>query len=681
MSSTVKVSFCLLISIILYMGGLYFSYTGGFKALELRFYEPRVIENIDKKLSEIQENYKAYSSELDNEFRIFLKGKSVKSYIEREPSKEKMDERDQKAGLLFQKLIGLEGMRLVESDGIHIHFSTYREDILSESEKLIAYTNYTDINKVPYSLLEAKDGETNTKIYFDSVKNKLIFSYPFYDVYTAYRGTFLFYVSGSDFTRYLTDNGVVQLNTRGAVVSPKGFVFNIPFAGRVQLVQKIEELWSKKNSKVEKLIESDEKKDNLFVITNTYNDMKTGWISPQTAFEFSPIEKQSLLICLFITLFLIIFILFNLKQEDMVIVRRRIRRFQYELLKEYIERKDTKDWKSLAKEITQRKVDINSEIKHSLGRTAKKHSHEVDEMLEASWTDIVAAMSGNVAAFRRMREEKHSDPIEEISIRDVKIKPSVNQPVVTPVIPVAVEQLKNADQSGTQEDIEELEEIPDAEPVEELEEIADAEPVEELEELSDAEPVEELEEIPDAEPVEELEEIADAEPVEELEEIADAEPVEELEEISDAEPVEELEEIADAEPVEELEEIADAEPVEELEEIADAEPVEELEEIPDAEPVEELEEIPDAEIDDIFREAKIANNNIANLSKPAYENIEEYGSFIDLTKLDVQEISLEEAQKEFDSVPVDEQTAKAAEKAKEDAKNSFTIFAPDFGEF
>ena len=482
MSSGPKIALSLLISVLIFAGCVFLSIAGGFKLIEVQFYQPRVIANANDRLSSIEKAYGEYSSNLDNEFRKFLSEKSVKTFIERAPEKEAMNERGKLSALLYQKISGLNGMRLIENDGIHIHFSTFGEDTLTETSSLISYKNYTDANKIPFTLLEASDGEKQTKIYFDSIKNELVFSYPFYDNYTAYRGTFIFYVLGDDFTQYLIDRELVSLNARGTVCSPNGFVFDLPITGRELLMKEIEQRWSRKIQNVEQLVQSDTKSENIFIITQGNDRIKIGEIRTQDAFEFSDIEKLLLLICLFITLYLIIFLLFNIRHDDMVIVCRRLRKFQYELLKEYIDRKDSMDWKTLSKEIAHRKNDVNSEIKKSLGRRGKKHSKEVDELLEDLWTDVMSAMGGNVSVVRQVVSSN----------------------------PIAV---ASTEKTAAADNIEELEEVSDADEVEELEEIPDADEVEELEEIPDADEVEELEEIPDADEVEKISEtVSKAEP-------------------------------------------------------------------------------------------------------------------------------------------------------------------------
>ena len=625
MSSGPKIALSLLISVLIFAGCVFLSIAGGFKLIEVQFYQPRVIANANDRLSSIEKAYGEYSSNLDNEFRKFLSEKSVKTFIERAPEKEAMNERGKLSALLYQKISGLNGMRLIENDGIHIHFSTFGEDTLTETSRLISYKNYTDANKIPFTLLEASDGEKQTKIYFDSIKNELVFSYPFYDNYTAYRGTFIFYVLGDDFTQYLIDRELVSLNARGTVCSPNGFVFDLPITGRELLMKEIEQHWSRKIQNVEQLVQSDTKSENIFIITQGNDRIKIGEIRTQDAFEFSDIEKLLLLICLFITLYLIIFLLFNIRHDDMVIVCRRLRKFQYELLKEYIDRKDSMDWKTLSKEIAHRKNDVNSEIKKSLGRRGKKHSKEVDELLEDLWTDVMSAMGGNVSVVRQVVSSN----------------------------PIAV---ASTEKTAAADNIEELEELSDADEVEELEEIPDADEVEELEEIPDADEVEELEEIPDSDEVEELEEIPDADEVEELEEIPDADEIEELEEIPDADEVEELEEIPDADEVEKISEtVSKAEPeLPATEEISE----EKMSKFMNSSDT-EMEEVQLDEFIDISEDESFASNKKEN-SDEEVEIIEE---------------SYEEFKK---SDSPDEEISENAENIKREASRNFSISTLNF---
>ena len=47
---------------------------------------------------------------------------------------------------LHENIIGLEGIRFIEDDGVHIHYSTYKSDVLTENDSLVSYKNYVYVN-------------------------------------------------------------------------------------------------------------------------------------------------------------------------------------------------------------------------------------------------------------------------------------------------------------------------------------------------------------------------------------------------------------------------------------------------------------------------------------------------------------------------------------------------------
>ena len=529
---------------------------GGFSFIEMHYYQPRMVENIKQNLEKISGIYDTYVDDLLSTFAVYSLDDRTKTFIERDSTDTDIENRQKMTAELMEKNAGVLGVRVVEADGIHVHYSTFPSDILSQEGGYIAYRNYQELGEVDFGCLATFDnGEyaSTPKLmtdraarYYDSERDRLIFSFPYFDKYTAYRGTLLFYVAADDFLRLVIAENLVSLNSRVKVVAPAadgmnvqtsdntGVVFGMPLVGRSMLEPQIRRLWDAGQYGAEQLVQ-DEKGALLILVTGkTSRYCNIGWISPNEDFVFSDMEKWLLLTALALTLFLAIFLLFNIRHDDTILIRERIRKFEIALFKEYLERKDTDDWKELEKKVALRKQDVNAEIVKSLGSTGKKHSREITDALDKSWNEFMKIISGS---YKASLEQLSSNPV-----------------VVSEIEPV-----------------EEVEEVPEAESVEELEEVPEAEPVEELEEVPEAEPVEELEEIPEAEPVEELEEIPEAEPVEELEEVPEAESVEELEEVPEAEPVEELEEVPEAESVEELEEVPEAEPVEELEEVPEDE--------------------------------------------------------------------------------------------------------------
>ncbi|MBP5752853.1 MAG: hypothetical protein J6W60_08355, partial [Treponema sp.] len=464
-----------------------------------------------------------------------------KTFFERESTATDMEERQRLSAELMEKNPGLEGIRVVEPQDLHIHYSTYPSDLMMQTEDYISYQDYND--SIPFSSLivpdmgayaDDEDGFVDLcSLYFDGGKDRLIFSYPYFDNHLAYRGTIIFYVYAQDFTRQIINKNLIALNTRSKIVAPQetygvhqspnncGIVFGFPSVGRDLINDKILSNWSKGLYEVDQLAQDEDGHIMILVTGTSAKTAEIGWICSDEEFTFSQMEKMLLLICLFITLFLIIFMLFNLKHDDNVIIRERIHKFEMALFHEYLERKDSEDWSTLQKTAALRKQDVNAEIIKSLGATGRKHSTEISRALDQSWTEFLHIISGS-----------YRESLEQLNSQTARKTQDAGETKVE-----IIESLP--EKTGAVQD---LEEIPEAEAVEELEEVEDLDEVEELEEVSEAEEdeeIEELEEIPDAEPLEEVDDDEDldipqigafVDPMDGTEDCVDAEP-EELEEI------------------------------------------------------------------------------------------------------------------------------------------------------
>ena len=649
-----------------------------FSKIEKNFYEPARLKLIRDRLDVVADSSNEYITSILEKFGPedggFLSNKAVTTYFMREPSRE--------VGRLFGKLLddvpGLDGVRIIEASGKSVQYSSYKNDSRNDHGNK-TYSNYNELRtysghqELPYSVVtafietesddaeyvdeessegtggeEVKDSETvlpevnKYRLVFDGNEQRIIISYPYYYDDRSY--SVIFYVNPIDFINKLVEQHIISINEQLALISSKdgtagGFVFGMPKVGQNLLANEILRRWRMRSYGPDEIastskinvtgITADENNGQIsqeqqkFISWNLISSrnakfIEIGGLYSMDMLAMPPYIRILLLICSFLTICLIVVILFNIRKDDDIEILSRIKKVQIGLLNEYFE--NNVERSKVAALIENQRDELTARIKKSLGRRGRKYGEDLTIILNQSWQDIINILAGadavrmkglstgDMTEIRRMFEEVVSHSTLRVqavtqfpSRQPPKNKKELNTENVS--IPLAREMPEL--QQKLENEVEEIE------PVEELEDV---------EEISEAEPVEELED---------AEEILEAEPVEELEdaeEISEAEPVEELEdaeEISEAEPVEELEdaeEISEAEPVEELEdaeEIPEAELVEELEdaeEISEAEPVEVLEdaeEIPEAEPVEEsaasfevleesdfVEEIETLEVDD-----------------------------------------------------------------------------------
>lgn len=447
------------------------------------------------------------------------------------------------------------------------------------------------------------------RIIFDGDEQRLIFSYKIQtlDEKSVFCSA-IFYVNLVDFANLLVENHVVSVNEPISLVSSAdgktgGFVFGLPNVGKNIFASEILKKWNQGVFGPDEIVASAASKIEGISVPVSENSAQE--FEPETGFEKKDSEKMSvqpsagsekniswslissrnakflhvggifssetlkmpfyvrilLFVCAFVTVCLIVVIFFNIRKDDSVVIKSKIRAIQIGLLNEYFE-KDV-DRKKVAAMIAAQKDALTAKIKKSLGRRGKKYGSDLDVILNKSWEDIITILSG--AEKTSCMAELSSSSIKEIrkvfeevlATNTLKVenlesaRKEKNPPLKTSETAVS-EKLP--------EDLDEVEELCDAEP---LEEAPEAESVEEIEPLEEAEPLE-----PDSDGVlEELEESAEPEELENPEEIEPAEELlpepEELDVAEELEPLEELEEpdgLEEVEPSETIEPSECAEP-------------------------------------------------------------------------------------------------------------------------
>lgn len=453
------------------------------------------------------------------------------------------------------------------------------------------------------------------RIIFDGDEQRLIFSYKIQtlDEKPVFCSA-IFYVNPVDFANLLVENHVVSVNEPISLVSSAdgkngGFVFGLPNVGKNIFASEILKKWNQgvfgpdeivasAASKIEGIsvpvsensaqeFESEtgsEKKDSekMSVLSSAGSEKNISWslISSRNAkflhvggiFSSETLKmpfyvRILLFVCAFVTVCLIVVIFFNIRKDDSVVIKSKIRAIQIGLLNEYFE-KDV-DRKKVAAMIAAQKDALTAKIKKSLGRRGKKYGSDLDVILNKSWEDIITILSG--AEKTSCMAELSSSSIKEIRkvFEEVLATNTLKVENLESARKEKNPPLKTSETSVSErlpEDLDEVEELCDAEP---LEEAPEAESVEEVENLEEIEPLE------DAEPLEP--ESDDA--LEELEEPDEPEELENLEEIDPAEELlpepEELDEAEELEPLEELEEpdgLEEVEPSETIEPSECAEP-------------------------------------------------------------------------------------------------------------
>ena len=456
------------------------------------------------------------------------------------------------------------------------------------------------------------------RIIFDGDEQRLIFSYKIktLDEKPVFCSA-IFYVNPVDFANLLVENHVVSVIEPSSLVSSAdgktgGFVFGLPNVGKNIFASEILKKWNQGVFGPDEIVASaaskiegisvpvsensaqefepetgSEKKDSekMSVLPSAGSEKNISWslISSRNAkflhvggiFSSDTLKmpfyvRILLFVCAFVTVCLIVVIFFNIRKDDSVVIKSKIRAIQIGLLNEYFE-KDV-DRKKVAAMIAAQKDALTAKIKKSLGRRGKKYGSDLDVILNKSWEDIITILSG--AEKTSCMAELSSSSIKEIRkvFEEVLATNTLKVENLESARKEKNPPLKTSETSVSEklpEDLDEVEELCDAEP---LEEAPEAESVEEVENLEEIEPLEEAEPLePESDgALEELEEPDEPEELENLENLEEIDPAEEL--LPEPEELDEAEELEPLEELEEPEELEEVEPSETIEPSEAAEP-------------------------------------------------------------------------------------------------------------
>ena len=571
MTSGQKIAFSLLVAMGLFAVFVLSLNSKLFNELETRFYTQSKIEQNTGQLDRVSEGCDSYITKILNLTEkgenAWVKNASVRSFYVQNASESDVMKRRRLTEQLFAEIPALSGIRIVDKNGRNLHYSSFDDtDLLKQSGITKIYKNYNDITKdadeIPFEQLSKLVSETKSVLLFDQSRNRIVLSVPFCWVDGIYSGVSLFYLSINEIEKELNASDIIPIGQNAFIISDSdfsgGLVLNIPYGEKKSFEEPVKQYWKKHVSaqQPEKLLEMPDGRFYLALSSNRNGKIQVSAVYPSNLFELSKEIRILIYICIFISILLIVFLIFSFFRDPVVTLQKRIKKIQLGLIENYIDGKEKREWSDIARQLRGRKNDLSTEIIRSLHVHSKKRRDELSEYLDKNWDEIFSifetkvgtssAASGAVGAAGTA--ELTGTSIAEIRrmLEEVLQSRSFAVPAATASTPVSV---------APAEDVDELDEVEElSEDAEELEEPEEIEDVEELaEDVEDLDEVEELaEDVDEAEEVEELtEEVEDLDEVEELtEEVEEIDEVEELtEEVEETDDVEEL--TGEAEEVEE----------------------------------------------------------------------------------------------------------------------------------
>ena len=646
MTSSQKFSVSLLISVVIFAFFSVITLSGQFDSIEAKFYQPAVRKPIEQKIRELSEQEKQYNQILFERFASFASDDAVLSFTKSVSSDEEVKSRALACAKIFSSSPYLQGIRIVDSNGWKIHYSSFESDKKKQNERSTVYEDYSNFVKngqeVEFELLDCKNGR-KFKIFNDFEKKRIIYSLPFIGKdnsgKVSQQADVFFYCGTEDFLRFLYSKNKISLSEKDGAEylftgnsDCAGYIFGLPYSNSELLGNGLEALRENVRKKVLNLAE--DRRTELFEqnvgLTGTYLlldktedsseqiDSEKKEFSTENAEEnkeplsasynfavFTKIvdlgEENFSFLCfvydggmfkISLELRILLLALVFLTLFLTIFLILNLKRDDLSVIKARINRfqkifaesyENSKE-KLPGEELKKRKNELKEEIKKSLGRRGKKYPAEIDALFENGWTEFFETTIFSDSP-------KNSQLQESVKIDSTELKNVLEEILGSGQLSINVKNQENAKKRDVQESVDEIEPVEEAESADEIEPVDEIESVDDVESLEDAENVDEIEPVDEAE----AESVAAIEPVDEAEIADEIEPVEEVESVDDVEAVDEIESVDEIEPVEEIESVDEIEPVDEIESVDEIEPVEEAESADEIEPVDEIESVDDVE--------------------------------------------------------------------------------------
>ena len=205
---------------------------GLMSVIEDKFYKPMVYKQLEERNDLLAETVGKYIDTQDALFTLFAANPEIRIVDQKEQEELLVKSRANLASNLLTETPGLEGLRIIGTNGKTIYYSTFPQDFAArKDDETASYRNYPK-NDIPFESIAASE-EDKSRILHDSENNRLIFSYPFYDNEMAFVGTVAFYVDAPSMLRYFIPTDRLSAQSGIYLWSMQkedihGFVFSVP---------------------------------------------------------------------------------------------------------------------------------------------------------------------------------------------------------------------------------------------------------------------------------------------------------------------------------------------------------------------------------------------------------------------------------------------------------------------
>jgi hypothetical protein len=179
-------------------------------------------------------------------------------------------------------------------------------------------------------------------------------------------------------------------------------VTGLPHAGKSAALPLVAQIWRDNVLSLGRLHSGLTDTGLALLSMKTTQGLYIGRLVNESVLGFPEALRIILLVSFLLTVYLILFLLLNIRQDNMTVIRNRIKGLQINLIKEYYDAKGDVDWDRWRKELQQRRKELHTELKRDLktkgqGKSRAGGDAEIDALIDKSWDELLPAIGGGSA--------------------------------------------------------------------------------------------------------------------------------------------------------------------------------------------------------------------------------------------------------------------------------------------
>ncbi|NJL72911.1 MAG: hypothetical protein HC888_15855 [Candidatus Competibacteraceae bacterium] len=360
MTTVQKLSFSLLIAVLVFSAFAVAAFSGLFTYIESTLFDQRIKIEYRTRLASAAESIRSTNDALFAAFSSVLEDAAVRDSLTNvNPSRETIFRRSNLVGKLLEDTQGLRIVRIVDRELRRTRYSSLDSDVRNAGPTIREFADLSTMEQADtLSDLAKVAAESGRHLLMSRDENQLIYQIPIVDAFGITVGHGLFYVS----VRGLA----IDLLRVGALDPGETISLSFPDI-IIQSAQNLDLPTVKENLRSALGAESpafqNEKGDRYYLFSeDAGHGLRVAMVVRGDVFVMNAAMKTILLVSVFLTTLLLAFLLFNLRQDPVLVAKERVRKLQVQLVRDYLEGEEDRDW-GAAGVLDARKDEVKTQLR------------------------------------------------------------------------------------------------------------------------------------------------------------------------------------------------------------------------------------------------------------------------------------------------------------------------------